>query len=65
VITVGAAVADIQPGDHVVASFAWCGHCENCQQGLTAYCQHFAVLNIPRSADSPLSRPDGTPLAAR
>jgi aryl-alcohol dehydrogenase len=64
VIAVGAAVADIHPGDHVVASFAWCGHCENCQHGLPAYCQHFAALNVPRSADSPLSRPDGTPLAA-
>jgi aryl-alcohol dehydrogenase len=64
VIAVGAAVADIHPSDHVVASFAWCGHCESCQHGLPAYCQHFAALNVPQSVDSPLSRPDGTPLAA-
>src|SRR5215469_9867497 len=30
---VGAAVADLAPGDPVVISFPWCGECEPCRAG--------------------------------
>lgn len=35
---VGGRVTKVQPGDHVVLSFVYCGHCANCRQGLPAYC---------------------------
>lgn len=30
---VGSTVRSVQPGDHVVVSFGYCGHCKNCLQG--------------------------------
>lgn len=35
---VGEAVSTVQPGDHVVVSFGYCGHCANCLQGHPAKC---------------------------
>lgn len=35
---VGERVTKVKPGDHVVLSFVYCGHCANCRQGLPAYC---------------------------
>jgi len=35
---VGDRVTKVKPGDHVVLSYVYCGHCANCQQGLPAYC---------------------------
>ncbi|MEE9910083.1 MAG: NAD(P)-dependent alcohol dehydrogenase [Deltaproteobacteria bacterium] len=34
----GARVTKVKPGDHVVLSYVYCGHCANCRQGLPAYC---------------------------
>lgn len=51
---VGAGVADIGVGDHVVLSFSSCGHCRRCDQDLPSYCQSFAALNYVGR------RPDGT-----
>jgi len=42
---VGSAVGSVQPGDHVVLSFAWCGECGNCAEGRMAYCADFLALN--------------------
>lgn len=45
VVTVGSQVKDIQPGDHVILSFAHCGHCAACEEQEPAYCQQFLLLN--------------------
>lgn len=41
---VGSAVKTIKPGDHVVLSFAACGHCENCLSGRSSMCLHTVEL---------------------
>ena len=49
---VGSGVTDLEPGDHVVMSFTWCGDCPSCQSARPAYCydtDHFAC-----------TRPDGS-----
>ena len=50
---VGARVAKVQPGDHVVLSYLSCGACPNCQSGQTVYCPHLFALNFGGG------RPDG------
>lgn len=35
---IGARITKVKPGDHVVLSYVYCGHCANCRQGLPAYC---------------------------
>ena len=51
---VGSQVTSFSPGDHVVASFAFCGHCDLCLSGHPAYCRTMRHLNFLGS------RPDGT-----
>jgi aryl-alcohol dehydrogenase len=58
---VGAAVADIAPGDPVVISFPWCGECGPCRAERIAYCERGRPLKSSgRRADgsTPLSRND-------
>jgi aryl-alcohol dehydrogenase len=43
---VGTAVRKVKPGDHVVMTFRSCGHCPNCRQGVTAYCDEIGTLNF-------------------
>ncbi len=43
---VGAGVTDFQVGDHVGASFASCGNCENCLEGHPYGCENFNALNF-------------------
>lgn len=43
---VGSAVTTIEAGDHVVLSFAYCGHCENCLTGHPTVCLNFNDLNF-------------------
>lgn len=43
---VGSAVSDIRPGDRVLLSFAWCGHCASCHGGRPMYCDDFFRLNF-------------------
>lgn len=43
---IGANVARIAPGDHVVMSFAHCGHCDNCLTGHPTVCATFNELNF-------------------
>jgi len=43
---VGAAVTEVVPGDHVVMTYMWCGHCHTCEAGHPAYCENMAPLNF-------------------
>ncbi len=43
---VGEGVKTVEPGDHVVLSFASCGHCENCLTGHPTVCEHTTTLNF-------------------
>ena len=43
---VGDNVGGLAPGDHVVMSFAHCGHCENCLTGHPTVCATFNELNF-------------------
>ena len=43
---VGENVTSLQPGDHVVMSFAHCGQCENCLTGHPTVCSAFNELNF-------------------
>lgn len=43
---VGANVTTLQPGDHVVLSYANCGHCTNCLSGAPGYCESFYDQNF-------------------
>ena len=54
VVRVGADVAKVQVGDRVVLSFASCGECTNCRQGLNGYCPDLYGRNFSGA------RPDGT-----
>lgn len=41
---VGSGVLTVKPGDHVVVSFGYCGHCEHCLSGHPALCDHLNEL---------------------
>ena len=41
---VGAAVADLAPGDPVVISFPWCGDCGPCRATRISYCERARLL---------------------
>ncbi|SIS02629.1 MULTISPECIES: NAD(P)-dependent alcohol dehydrogenase [Pseudomonas] len=43
---IGANVTTLQPGDHVVLSYANCGHCTNCLSGAPGYCESFYDQNF-------------------
>lgn len=43
---VGDGVVELEPGDHVVLTFASCGRCANCLRGKPTYCLHFFGLNF-------------------
>ncbi|MCC4722312.1 NAD(P)-dependent alcohol dehydrogenase [Salinicoccus sp. RF5] len=51
---VGRFVKNIKPGDQVVLSYKYCGHCEHCLTGKPASCNSFASLNLDGK------RPEGT-----
>ncbi len=51
---VGANVKTLKPGDHVVLSYASCGHCANCLSGAPGYCDTFYERNFGGQ------RPDGS-----
>jgi aryl-alcohol dehydrogenase len=52
---VGPAVTRVQPGDHVVLSWTWCGACPACRAGELTCCESFFPINIANG-----SRPDGS-----
>ena len=58
---VGAGVATVRPGDHVVLSYPSCGHCQPCRGGHNPYCQHGYDLCFGGSrldGSNALHRPD-------
>jgi aryl-alcohol dehydrogenase len=57
---VGDGVSDLEPGEHVVMSFAFCGGCLTCRTGHPVYCESWAGLNLFGGA-----RADGTPTLHR
>ncbi|MEU9602058.1 NAD(P)-dependent alcohol dehydrogenase [Streptomyces sp. NPDC048109] len=62
---VGADVAGIAPGDHVVLSFNSCGHCHACRTGRPTTCATYFPLNFRAArADgtTPIHTEDGAPL---
>ena len=63
---VGEGVSKVVPGDHVVMSFASCGHCARCEQGEVAYCDSFVPLNFlgSRADGSATHRLSGEPVSA-
>ncbi len=48
---VGPGVTHIVPGDHVVLSYASCGHCANCADHAPQYCANFMALNYAGRLD--------------
>ena len=43
---VGPGVGALQPGDHVILSYLWCGACETCLAGHPYYCMQARSLNF-------------------
>lgn len=54
VTQVGAGVTKVAPGDHVVMSFNFCGHCPSCEDNAPSYCYEFFPRNFAAT------RPDGS-----
>jgi aryl-alcohol dehydrogenase len=52
---VGERVRNVQPGDHVVLSFDYCGECDYCRTGRVSNCEKLLDLNFggARRADDP------------
>ncbi len=46
VVEVGSAVQEVTPGDRVVISFSWCGHCPACLRAAPVYCRSWPTLNL-------------------
>lgn len=62
----GASVTKVKPGDHVVLTFVWCGHCQNCLRGQRPYCDDMFRLNfggVRADGSTPISQ-DGRPIHA-
>ncbi len=43
---VGSSVKKVAPGDPVVLTYMWCGHCKPCLRGDLTYCANFYPLNF-------------------
>ncbi|HET9903836.1 MAG TPA: NAD(P)-dependent alcohol dehydrogenase [Xanthobacteraceae bacterium] len=56
VLAVGPEVRTLSPGDHVIVSFPWCGHCPSCAAHVPAHCLHQWELKMRGT------RPDGSTL---
>jgi aryl-alcohol dehydrogenase len=59
---IGSAVTTHKPGDHVVLSFAYCGHCSSCNEGKPSYCQEFMPRNFSCARTDGSSAFAGTPV---
>ncbi|GAB6928900.1 NAD(P)-dependent alcohol dehydrogenase [Paenibacillus sp. JCM 10914] len=62
---VGSAVRGFEPGDHVVLSYLYCGHCSNCLTGLPASCEEWMNFNLSGAREDGslyFQREDGSPV---
>lgn len=60
---VGGNVTEYEVGDHVVISFAYCGHCDNCLTGTPASCDEWNHMNMYGKRDDNthyFAKEDGT-----
>eukprot|EP00929_Paragymnodinium_shiwhaense_P114768 TRINITY_DN8327_c0_g1_i1.p1 TRINITY_DN8327_c0_g1~~TRINITY_DN8327_c0_g1_i1.p1 ORF type:complete len:425 (-),score=56.25 TRINITY_DN8327_c0_g1_i1:548-1639(-) len=64
---VGAAVADVRVGDHVVVSYSFCGDCKRCKARRPTFCKDFRARNLQgHFGDVPGALDEqGQPLSAR
>lgn len=56
---IGGEVTGIEPGDHVVLTYNFCGSCDNCRNDVMVHCRDFVPLNLTGArldGSSPLSR---------
>ncbi len=62
--SIGSAVRDFVPGDHVVMSYPWCGACANCRQSRMNYCLDGRKLKMggTRADGSTLLSKNGAPV---
>lgn len=42
----GSRITKVAPGDHVILTYASCGQCVSCQQGLPGFCEDFYERNL-------------------
>lgn len=62
---VGKNVTGYEPGDHVVISYGYCGHCDRCLSGVPASCDDWDYINFhgKRTDGTPyFQKSDGTPI---
>ncbi len=58
---VGSQVTKVEPGDHVVLTYGYCGVCPACLKGAPGYCTYFGGLNVGgcrEDGSSPLRKGD-------
>src|SRR5699024_8985556 len=67
---IGAGVTEVEPGDHVIMGWPYCGECRNCVRGEHRYCLNIGAellagvrLHGPDAGSSAYTRADGTPLS--
>ena len=56
---VGDEVRGVEPGDHVVLTYNFCGSCDNCRDEVMVHCRDFVPLNLTGArldGSSPLAR---------
>lgn len=51
VISTGSAVTGLEPGDHVVLTVMFCGHCSRCQEGQHYICENIYEANFGGRGD--------------
>ncbi|MFC4223021.1 NAD(P)-dependent alcohol dehydrogenase [Lysinibacter cavernae] len=64
---VGPGVTSVEPGDHVVLSFATCGTCKSCLSGHPSYCVNFFELDFGGSrtdGSKAFTDEDGQPVSS-
>jgi len=62
---VGSAVRGFAPGDHVVLSYLYCGHCSSCLTGVPASCADWMTFNLRGTREDGslyFQREDGSPV---
>ena len=67
---VGEGVTAVEPGDHVVLGWPYCGQCRNCVRGEHRYCLNLGAEMLsgvrrhgPKAGESAYARADGTTLS--